>query len=384
MNGLTSPIKRILVPLDLNRLSEGKMPASEAQAKAFGAEIILLHVIPSAPPADEGVTLAESQARTYLNAIAARLRADGIQARTLVRYGPVVDAILEEISAQQIDLVVIGSNVRRGLSRLLLGSVAEEIVARAPCPVLLVRPDVSEAEKSLPVRSFVDDVARTGPVAPRYLGIRTVEIARIVGSVGRAGELDEAFRVQDQRRGELQRYRQIREAMKNGVSLPPVVLYKLGYGYYVLDGNHRVAAAKELGQLEIEAEVTEFVPLGDAQAQRVFAERRAFERITGLNRIGAAQPGHYTRIEDMIREFAEAHGFDDLREAARSWEAEVYRPVARRIRALRLGQRFPDHRTADIFVELADFRDEESAREGRELDWEEALSRFRARTGGRP
>jgi len=41
--------------------------------------------------------------------------------------------------------------------------------------------------------------------------------------------------------------------MEAGKPLPPVVLYKLGYGYYVLDGNHRVAAAKQLGQLEIEA-----------------------------------------------------------------------------------------------------------------------------------
>jgi nucleotide-binding universal stress UspA family protein len=369
---------RILVPLDLNRLSEGKIPTSEAQARAFGAGLILLHVLPSVPPADGSVTLAESQALTYLQAIAARLRSEGIEAQTLVRYGPVAEAILDELTLQQADLVILGSNVRRGFSRVFLGSVAEEVIARAPCPVLLVRPSMAEAEKPRPVRSFSDDVARAGPVAPRSLGIRTIEVARIVGSVGRASELDRSFRVTSQARAETQRYDHIRDLMAAGVSLPPVVLYKLGYGYYVLDGNHRVAAARELGLLEMEAEVTEFVSLGDPRSQRVFAERRTFERTTGLTRIGLEQPGYYARLEDIIREFARERGIEPLREAARVWQAEVYRPVAGRIRALRLQQQSPGHRSGDIFVSIADFR-EESAREGHPLDWEEAIERLRSR-----
>ena len=179
------------------------------------------------------------------------------------------------------------------------------------------------------------------------------------------------------------RYERIRRAMEEGASLPPVVLYKLGYGYYVLDGNHRVAAAKELGQLEIDADVTEFVPLGDPQSQRVFAERRAFEQATGLTRIGIGQPGNYGRIADMIRQFARERGIDDVREAAHVWEPEVYRPVARRIRELQLGQYFPDQRTADIYVQLSDFRDQEAEREGRAVDWQEALERFAARASGK-
>ncbi len=379
---VASPIKRILVPLDLNRLSEGKLPAAEAQARAFGAELILLHVIPTDPPADDSVTLAESQALTYLDALAARLRTEGIAAHSLIRYGPVAAAILDEIALQRADLVVLGANVRRGVSRLLLGSIAEDVVASAPCPVLLVRPVLAAAEKSQPVRSFADDVARTGPVAPRTLGLRTVEVARIVGSVGRAGELDEDFRVASRTRLERQRYERILAAMERGESLPPVVLYKLGYGYYVVDGNHRVAAARELGQLEIDAEVTEFVPLGDPQTQRVFSERRGFEATTGLTRIGVARPGNYPRLEEMIHEFAQEHGFSSLREAARVWESEVYRPVARRARSLRLGQYCPGDRTADIFIKIAELREEESEREGRTIDWNEAIERFHARFAG--
>jgi len=364
---------RILVPLDTNRLSEAKMPIAEAQAKAFDAEIILLHVLPPGPPNSDGVSPTEAQARTYLDAITARLHSEGIKARPLVRYGPVADTILHEATAQDVDLLVLGSNVRHGLSKIILGSVAEEIVARATCPVLLVRPNVAEAERPPAVRNFAEDAARAGPVAPRSLDVRTVEVARIIGSVGRAGELDNNFRINDRRREEDQRFQRVLKAMEDGVSLPPVVLYKLGYGYYVLDGNHRVAAAKRLGQLEIDALVTEFVTLGDPQAQRVFAERRAFERSTGLTRIGASVPDQYPRIEERIRDFAAEHGISDIREAAQRWETDVYRPVARKIRALRLTQQFPGERTADVFVRVAQWRDDHPNPDGMLLDWEDAL-----------
>ncbi|MHB1417742.1 MAG: universal stress protein [Chloroflexota bacterium] len=370
-------IKRILVPLDMNRLSEGKIPNSEAQAKAFGAELLLLHIIPTSPPTTTRVTFTESQALTYLNTVASHLRTEGIETHSLVRYGDVADVIVNEIERQRADLVILGTSTRTGLPRLFLGSVTEDVIARAPCPVLLVRPNVADAEKPHPVRSFDDDVARAGPVAPRDLGPRLVSVNRIVGSVGRAGELDEHFRVQHPSRNEQRRYERVRELMETGAGLPPITLYKLGYGYYVLDGNHRVAAARELGQLEMEAEVTEFLPLGDPQMQRAFAERRAFERRTGLIRIGATQPGHYPQLEAMIREYAQEQGIEDMREAAYAWQNKVYRPVARRIRALRLGHYFPDLRTADVFVEIANFREHEGEDNGHPPDWEEAISRFR-------
>ena len=368
-------IERILVPLDLNRLSEAKIPYAESQARAFGAEIILLHVLPNDAMAGDAVSPAEAQARTYLDAITSRLHAEGLRARPVVRFGHPVDVILNEIVAERVDLLVLGTNIRHGLSRLILGSVAEEVIAKATCPILLVRPNVSQAERPHPIRSFAEDAARAGPVAPRSLGLRTVEVARIIGSVGRATELDADFRPANRRRADEHRFQRILQLMEEGTALPPVVLYKLGYGYYVLDGNHRVAAAKQLGQLEMEALVTEFVPLGDPQAQRVFAERRAFEQATGLTRIGAILPGQYPHLEELIRTFADEHGFDDLREAAQRWETEVYRPVAQQIRALHLTQRFPGERTADVFARVALLRDEEAKATGRVLDWNEAIQR---------
>ncbi len=170
-------MKRILVPLDLNRLSEAKIPVAEAQARALDPEIILLHVLAPDQASGEAVSPAEARARTYLDAISARLHSEGIEARPLIRYGPTAETILAEITTQKADLVILGSNVRQGLSRLLLGSVAEEIVAKAACPLLLVRPSTSLPADQPAVRNFAEDAAQAGPVAPHTLGLRTVDVA---------------------------------------------------------------------------------------------------------------------------------------------------------------------------------------------------------------
>ncbi len=223
-------IERILVPLDLNRLTEAKIPVAEAQARAFGAGIILLHVLAPDQASGEAVSPAEAQARTYLDAITARLHSEGIEARPLIRYGRTAETILAEITTQKADLVILGSNVRQGLSRLLLGSVAEEVIAKATCPLLLVRPFTSALVGQPAVRNFAEDAAQAGPVASHTLGLRTVDVARIVGSVGRVRELDEDFRSLQRRPSEEARYQRILQLMAAGVRLPPVSLYKLGYG----------------------------------------------------------------------------------------------------------------------------------------------------------
>src|SRR5438270_7367107 len=82
--------KRILVPLDFLPAGEVKLPVAEEQARAFDAQLILLHVLPErAASADGGVTPDESRARAYLDAIALNMRSNGIDALPLVRFGPV-------------------------------------------------------------------------------------------------------------------------------------------------------------------------------------------------------------------------------------------------------------------------------------------------------
>lgn len=399
------PIERILVPLDLTAPGEAKLPSAEEHARAFGASLLLLHVLPARPAAalagrlplrrdelDAGeVTPEEARARTYLDALGARLRSAGVTTRSLIRSGPVAATILDVAREEAADLIIIGSNTRRvlpqrllrgnnrgPLSQSMLGGITGTVVADAPCPVLLVRPRLEAPSLPRTIRAFTDDATRAGLLAPRMLGQRTIDVARIIGSVGRAAELGENFRPPRTHRAEHQRYEQVRDAGTSGAGWPAIDVYKLGYGYYVLDGHRRVAAAKELGQPEIEANVTEFVPVDDDTAQQIFARRRTFERATGLMRIGAARPETYDRLAREIAAYGAAQGIADERDAAERWQHKVFGPLRRRIRALGLNRHFPGVRSADIFVHLADHRQAESARLGREVSWEDALESFAA------
>jgi len=91
----------------------------------------------------------------------------------------------------------------------------------------------------------------------RYVGARTVEVSRVVGSVGRWREFDSGFMPT---RASEQRWKRVDLAFRRGLDLPPVVLYKIGDDYFVHDGNHRVSVARFEGVEMIDAEVTEFFP----------------------------------------------------------------------------------------------------------------------------
>jgi len=384
------PPKRILVPLDASPLSETKLPVVEEYGRAFGAEVILLHVMaatsrPVLPftrnaetAAEEGtISTEEARARTFIEMSARRLRAAGVVAQPLVLVGPIAETILEVARRQEVALIILGTDVRRGISRLFLGSVAGAVVQNAPCPTLLVRPDLAASTASTPLRAFAEDEARAGVLTPRILGPRRIEVARIVGSVGRAGELGADFRPTMRNPPDEGRYQRIVELAERGVQpLPSVDLCKLGYGYYVVDGHRRVAAAKQLGFDEIDANVTEYLPATDADAQHLFTARRAFERATGLTSVGAARTSSYPRLEELIAEFQQARGLTDHGEACERWRVAVYGDLVRRIRALRLNRYFPGERSADIIVRVADHRREEAARQGRAIGWDEALASF--------
>ncbi len=374
-------LDRLLVPLTVQSRDEAKLlSTAEEQAHAFGATVILLHVLPAQSMAADGsVSVAEALARTYLDTAAARLRAAGIAVQPLLRTGPVAATVLDVAQEQDAGLIIIGCPLRTGLLRLLPAGIAEQVARHAPCPVLLVRPDRREHDRHPPnkgLRNFADDAARAGPVSPRFLGHRTVEAARIIGSVARPGQAGAGLRRFDKRPSDDRRFRRLLAAMERGEPLRPVELYKLGFGYYVLDGHYRVAAAIHLGQLWIDTVVTEFLVLADAAAQRVFAARRAFEQQTGLTQVGAARVESYARLEALIREYAAVQGCADLREAAARWYASLFRPLQRRLRSLRLAQYFPGERTADVFLRLWEHRQAESARLGRPLTWDDALQSF--------
>jgi hypothetical protein len=94
-------------------------------------------------------------------------------------------------------------------------------------------------------------------VIRKDVGVQIVPVAQIVGSVGRCHDFDSQFRFKKEHSRE--RFEHIKQVMHRGQMLPPVELYKLQEDYYVLDGNHQVATAKELGQLYLDAYMIEYL-----------------------------------------------------------------------------------------------------------------------------
>jgi hypothetical protein len=93
----------------------------------------------------------------------------------------------------------------------------------------------------------------------RRLGLRDVEVSKIVGSVGRHEAFDRGF--MPTRASVAERWKRVDRAFHSGLDLPAVRLYKMGDSYFVEDGNHRVSVARYQGVETIEADVTEFFPL---------------------------------------------------------------------------------------------------------------------------
>ena len=88
-----------------------------------------------------------------------------------------------------------------------------------------------------------------------YRGMKTVEVEKIVGSVGRWRDFDECFLPVKVNMS--QRWGHVDRAYHQGVELPAVSLYKIGEAYFVRDGNHRVSVARYHGAAAIDAEVVE-------------------------------------------------------------------------------------------------------------------------------
>jgi hypothetical protein len=99
-----------------------------------------------------------------------------------------------------------------------------------------------------------------------YRGMRTIDVEKIVGSVGRCRDFDSSFLpVRVSMSG---RWGRVDRAYHQGVELPAVSLYKIGEAYFVVDGNHRVSVARYHGVISIDAEVVEIKGRPRAHAAR--------------------------------------------------------------------------------------------------------------------
>jgi nucleotide-binding universal stress UspA family protein len=124
------------VPLDGSEVAQRVLPSLIHVAGAFGAEVILARIV------DHSLREGSSeydQVLRYLNRFADRLAEAGVgEAQLHVASGEPAQAILEAAREHRVDLVAMATHGRTGFDRLRLGSVAEEVVRRCPCPLLVV------------------------------------------------------------------------------------------------------------------------------------------------------------------------------------------------------------------------------------------------------
>jgi universal stress protein A len=143
-------LQRILVPTDFSKFSDNALGYATAFAEKFGAQLILLHVVQDltwfipeailvAPAAMPPLEEFRTAARTALDRVVQKMNLPVVKIQTAVVEGPPFEAIIRYAREQNIDLIVMGTHGHTGLAHVLMGSVAERVVRKAPCPVLTVR-----------------------------------------------------------------------------------------------------------------------------------------------------------------------------------------------------------------------------------------------------
>jgi len=219
----------------------------------------------------------------------------------------------------------------------------------------------------------------------RYLGIQTVRVDNIVGSLDRYRDFDRYFLP---KKVHLQsRWAKIHNLIARDVILPPVKLYKVGEIYFVFDGNHRVSVSKKTGVKYIDAEVTEFItdtPLTpDMNPNKIFilAERERFLNVTGLKKnrpdikIRITAPGQYDvllgQINKLMVQLNENKKIDEkmitFKEAALIWYDNIYLPAIEIIKHYGLLEKFPNRTKTDLYIWINEHKRYLSLKYGREV-----------------
>ena len=154
---------KILVPLDGSALSERAIEPAEKIAKGIGYEVVLFRVIDTrlettleAEPEEERRAASGiiEKATTYLEGIASRIEGKGIKTRIEVGAGYPHSAILALADKEDVEFIIMSTHGRTGLSRALMGSVAEKVVYATERLVMLVKPEKihktrTDAEKAI-------------------------------------------------------------------------------------------------------------------------------------------------------------------------------------------------------------------------------------------
>ena len=204
-----------------------------------------------------------------------------------------------------------------------------------------LRREPDDVDLILPFDEVVEALGRRGE---RRLGLQTIELDSIVGTVDRSRrEFDRSFRPTSSR--VRRRWQAIATAMRRGDAMPPIEVYRLGPMHFVVDGHHRVSVARQIGLQEIDALVTEVVTEVGAGAeisprdlplkshQRLFFERVPLPAAM-RSRIELANGFDYAGLAEGVEAWGfrlmQARGeFISRDRVAEAWFREEYEPVDR-------------------------------------------------------
>jgi hypothetical protein len=162
----------------------------------------------------------------------------------------------------------------------------------------------------LPSLYDVQPAARTAP--RRAIGVRTVPIDRIVGTLRHPSQNTADFRPLRRLRGRNwdARWQRITRAVDRLETLPPVELVQVGDDYYVVDGHNRVAAARQAGAVEIDADVTQLVLPGITQPGQATLDASS---LLGTAQVRQAAAGRQSRTVEQRDALDEVSRHDLLR-----------------------------------------------------------------------
>jgi hypothetical protein len=232
---------------------------------------------------------------------------------------------------------------------------------------------------------FDEVVAALGRVEERYVGMETIDLDSIHGTVDRAKGFDREFRPTSSR--VRTRWERIANAMRRGEPMPPISVYRIGEVHFVRDGHHRVSVARALAQPVIDAYVVEVVTRVGAERslrlsdlplkshERLFRERVPLPR-HARDQVVLSEAWGYGDMAEAVeawsfRVMQDRDEFLDRRAGARRWFEEEFEPVVAMLReADLLGSGTP----ADAYLRIACQR----YRLMRTHEWsEEILTRLR-------
>jgi hypothetical protein len=217
---------------------------------------------------------------------------------------------------------------------------------------------------------------------PIYRGVKTIRVDQIAGSLNRYHEFDRAFLPKDDQLAS--RWQKVDRAFYQDINLPPVVLYKVGEVYFVVDGHHRVSVAREQGQEFIEADVRECATrvnisadirtedLEILGAKVNFLERTALDNLRPEANIKLTIPDGFERMLEHIAVHRYFMGLDLRRdisdqEAVAHWYDKVYMPIVEVIRRSNILNDFPDKTEGDMYMWTLDHQHYLSREKGEPL-----------------